>query len=465
MRTLKNLATLALAFCASCAMQQSSRIDENRVSSTAPQEIAVSDDWYFYQEHSVSDTILRIKLLGYSMCMDEWTEQIQRTRVVTVGPSDTKCSRQQKSDRQWAYFFGVPVMGAGIFFAAYSDDDNDGNVDHPVLGRTLIAFGSILLAGAVGGSIYCAQDPRVTETDLDIQEREEYGGEYRCKWKSLAGTNVGIMLASGTALRANTDKHGIVHFDLAGAEPEDIKQIKLYVSEYKIIEQIELSGKEQELLTFALLPKQNSRLAPVYRELKLKTRQAAIACYDQQFADNPVGGTITVSVEVAPKGRVRRLSADFDPGSLSAANACLWKAVAGLRFDPWKGEALAVRVPVSFKAPPPTAEEERDDQAYWERAVHKAPAPAPPPPEPKKKIETVLVGGTPVVFVNDPSLGCTAGVAACQTAVDQAGGCRLIRRETRRAIGGYWGIVAGAATGAMCEQKIQEICAKAVCGE
>lgn len=96
------------------------------------------------------------------------------------------------------------------------------------------------------------------------------------------------------------------------------------------------------------------------------------------------------------------------------------------------------------------------------------PAKPPPPPTPakqeeKKKVETVLVGGKPVVFVRDPSLGCTAGVAACQTAIMEEGGCTLIKREASQAVGGLWGIVFGEAAGAVCDQEIQEVCTKVVC--
>ena len=453
---------LFLAVNLSCAMERSASIRATLVSKTAPQETTIGRHRSILSEAYVHDTVLQITLLSYTQCQQEWDESFQRRRIVTLSPNSLKCSSDERGAQKGAVMIGSLLTPLGIYLIAAREGE-----DVPQIGVWSLSLGVVLML-QIGWMIHCDQDSKVTEEDMGRYTERKRGKAYHCGWEPLQNVNVGVMLASGVVLRASTNEEGAAYLDLAGADSEDIAKMTLYVPKYAIIDPIELDKKARKLLAFALLPKQNVKLAPgVYSEIKLKARHAAISCYQSEFTDNPVGGTIIVSVEVASSGRVRRLSGDFDPGSLSAVNGCLWDKLASLQFEPWQGEALAMRVPVSFEAHPPPPSHprsERDASTFVERVARATPALV-PPLAPNKKVETILVGGMPVVFVHDPSLGCTAGVAACQAAIAQSGGCQLVRRETSRAVGGLWGVVAGAMTGAMCEQKIQEICAKAVCGD
>lgn len=453
-------------------------VSRNVISRSAAEEMILGEP-ILYTDHAVRGNILEISVKLDRQCKTLWREEVELSQVVTTGPDCNGDAGAVLLVLGAISFF----VGLGVFFYHPDDkasSDPDDEIHHETPGTILMVLGGGGLATGVAMKIHCAQDPKTEIKKVGTETEYKSRGPYNCDWRDVSNTEVGLALASGTVLRAMTDDQGHAQIDLSGAEIEDMENMKLYIPKANHFSKLELSGQEREMLAYALAPKQ-ARLGPVYSELKAKARHAAIQCYDNKFADHPMGGKIEVSVEVAPSGRVRKLSADFNPGSLSATNACIWDRMAELRFPKFEGDALAVRVPVTFEEPPPppapprlrtplpptsfTAEELLGKPPRERPAARQAPPPepVPEPKEPPKKVETVLVGGTPVTFVHDPSLGCTAGVAACQAAIMESGGCRLVRREASRAIGGLWGILAGAAAGAVCEQEMQEICAKAVC--
>ncbi|MBI4125118.1 MAG: hypothetical protein HY466_04230 [Deltaproteobacteria bacterium] len=547
-------------------LYKNSRVEREVIDKTPEEEIVLSGP-DLHHSHYVDGTNLDLQFQYRSTCRKEWTETVREVEITTEERHpNPSCDEGDFwgvwSTTQVAFFFGVVGVGAAIGINSIDiEDDYDADTDRKWKTGFLVgtaAIGATCLSVGTGLLIKCSGYPKTTRTLLGENEEEKSGESYDCREKPLTETKVGLRLASGTLLEKTTDESGNARFDLAGAEPEDIRSMRYYLPDQQLSDPIALSQREEETLEYALAPK-HAALLPVYGDLKEKARQAAIQCYEHSFKTDPVGGTIGMSMQLAPSGKVRKLSTDFNPGGLSAANRCLWKKISKLRFPRFQGESLAVNVSVDFDAPPPVvkvtppevrvyevtpdayekvldiiqnmptakwdrqqaeiivadpetgrpvkkiikkvdvsepgydfeqtlAESEQEKLALARRRMERElrlqqiertlrelrasrsapppqPAPAldPRPEEPKKKVENFNIGGKPVTVVYDPSLGCTAGIAACQAAIMTQGGCELIRREARSAVGGWAGIVAGAAAGAVCDSEVQEICAKVVC--
>lgn len=464
MRTLKNYwwlqrAMFAVAMCTSCAVQRSTRIVEHPLSKTEPEEVILPDSSELAITHHLDGQVLTVRLIKRQECRQEWNATMQRVEIQRKESAYCSSRDYRKLSNITAWigvigFVGTIVLAESLDAASDRKASSD---DRTAVLLLATSYGGLALSLAVGIRRYCDSYPKETRTDLGPVVNREHGGEYQCRHIPIAQMALGLKLASGVILEAVTDEDGYASYDLSGADQEDIQRITIYVPEHNISFPVQLASHEKEMLTYALTPKR-TKLGPLYNALKTEVRHGIRQCYEDLFGAKKVGGKVVVAVEVAPSGQVRKLSADFDPGTLAEMNHCLWNKVAPLRFGGFEGEALALNVPMTFAAPPSPKPAQSTKGASSSDSSKQV-----KPVDPKKNMETVLVGGSPVAFVHDPTLGCTAGVAACQVAVMAAGGCKLIKREVSRAIGGLWGLVAGVAAGAVCDSQVQEICTKALC--